>query len=1106
MNPDPAETRAGAGRRIKDAAERDTSVGSVRAGGESGSAGSAPPAATLGGTGAFFLPDTLPNERANDVIGRYRLIEEIGQGGFGTVWKAHQQEPVKRDVALKVLRLGMDTRQVIARFEQERQALALMDHPNVARVLDAGATETGRPYFVMDYVQGEAITHYSDKRGLGIAERLEIFVQICAAVQHAHGKGIIHRDLKPSNVLVGEVDDRPHATVIDFGVAKATSRIAGTQTTLTEHHQVIGTLQYMSPEQAEGSQDIDTRTDVYSLGVLLYEILTGSTPFSDASTRKSPAQHEMHRLIREVDPPKPSTRVSDSDDTITAIAARRGLLPERLGKMLSGELDWIVMKALEKDRSRRYETASDLAQDIRRFLKGEAVTAVPPSSTYRLRKLIRRHQGAVAAVATVLLALMIGVVAFAWQTSVAQAERDRAIAAKESEARARARAQDLGELEAKAREKAQQLGESEAKQRAVAETNARKATAINEFLLDMLGSADIRKLGRDARVAQTLDRAAAKVDTAFEGSPEVEADVRRILGRTYMSLGMLDEATPHLEEALALHRERHGERSVEYARSLGDMAYVKGQRGDHVRSAELWRRSAEIAEEVAGPDAVLTLGLRTDHANELVDLEQFTEAEPIFRDVLERRIRLGHGESLDAQITLNSLAVLLHSMKRLDEAEAFYRQAVDLGARLLGPQNPDTLTARMNLASIMQSRGNLAEAEPLLAETYLAIKRVFGDSHNKTASAAWSLADLHRAQGRFKDALPLLEECAAIRARSEGGVTAGVADAKVTLARVVLRLGDAARAVELLEDVVEIRTALGGAENGDTLDARLTLAQALDAANRTREAEALHEELLETCARILGESAKLTNVARNSLAVFYMNRLRYADAAPIIEDALEIDRRLYGDDGVNTIISGFNLAGCERELGRLDAAERMGRDAIEKFERVLGPMHANLATARGDYADTLVALGRKDDARRELGVAISVAKTALGATNPGFTKYSVKLARIAIDEGKLGDAETLLRESMAVRTQTGGSGDAAAANVRVELGRCVTMRRRYTEAEALLLEGQRTLAAARPAGHKDVVRAVRYLAELYTAWNDAEPDAVRAAKAQEWRAQSGDPR
>ena len=362
------------------------------------------------------------------IAGRYTLLEVLGEGGMGTVYRADQTEPVKRQVALKLIKIGMDSRAVLARFDAERQALALMDHPNIARVYDGGTTAAGQPFFVMELVNGEPITEYCDRRRLSVRARLELFVSVCQAVQHAHQKGIIHRDLKPSNVLVTEVDGRPMPKVIDFGVAKATE-FKLTDQSLADTGAIVGTPAYMSPEQADPtSMDIDTRTDVYALGVILYELLAGSPPL-EAKQFKRGAILEMLRMVREVDPPKPSTKVSTAE-ALPSIAASRDIEPAQLKRALQGDLDWIVMKALEKDRTRRYETANGFAADILRHLAYEPVLAAPPSRAYRLRKFVRKNRGAVIAASLVLLALLAGIAGTTWgliraETGLVAAEAKR---------------------------------------------------------------------------------------------------------------------------------------------------------------------------------------------------------------------------------------------------------------------------------------------------------------------------------------------------------------------------------------------------------------------------------------------------------------------------------------------------------------------------------------------------------------------------------------------------------------------------------------------------------------------------------------------------------
>src|SRR5438128_614239 len=350
------------------------------------------------------------SERPGTMIGPYKLLQQIGEGGMGAVFMAEQTQPVQRKVALKIIKPGMDSRQVIARFEAERQALAVMDHVNIARVFDAGATEAGRPYFVMELVHGVPITKYCDDNHLAPRDRLELFVPVCQAIQHAHQKGIIHRDIKPSNVMITLYDGKPVPKVIDFGVAKATEQKLTERTLFTQYGTMVGTLEYMSPEQAEMSAlGVDTRSDIYSLGVLLYELLTGSTPLTHKRMKEA-AYAEILRMIKEEEPPKPSTRLSDSGETLASISANRHMEPAKLTKLVRGELDWIVMKTLEKDRNRRYETAKDFAADVERYLGDEPVQACPPSATYRLKKFVRRNKGPVLAAAAGLVALLAGII------------------------------------------------------------------------------------------------------------------------------------------------------------------------------------------------------------------------------------------------------------------------------------------------------------------------------------------------------------------------------------------------------------------------------------------------------------------------------------------------------------------------------------------------------------------------------------------------------------------------------------------------------------------------------------------------------------------------
>ena len=455
------------------------------------------------GSGETVRLPILPSEKPGDRIGRYKLLQQIGEGGCGVVYMADQEEPVRRKVALKVIKLGMDTKNVIARFEAERQAVALMDHPNIAKVLDAGATDAGRPYFVMELVRGIKITDYCDQNNLSTRERLDLFIQVCRAIQHAHQKGVIHRDIKPSNILVTVNDGVPVPKVIDFGIAKATQGRLIDKTLFTAFEQFIGTPAYMSPEQAVmTSLDIDTRSDIYSLGVLLYELLTGKTPF-DAKALLQAGLDAMRRTILEVEPPKPSARLSTMLDAERATtASHRQTEPPKLIHLLKGDLDWIVMKCLEKDRTRRYETANAVAMDLRRHLSCEPVLACPPSRLYEFQKTVRRHKFGFAAAAALFTVLAIGVLVSAWQAR-------RALQA-----------------EAVARER---LAESQ---------------AVSKFMMRVFQSPDPERDGRTITVAETLDRAVTNLDRDLAAQPALRAQLQATLGRTYYALGIYREAIP----------------------------------------------------------------------------------------------------------------------------------------------------------------------------------------------------------------------------------------------------------------------------------------------------------------------------------------------------------------------------------------------------------------------------------------------------------------------------------------------------------------------------------------------------------------------------------
>ncbi|QDV06132.1 Serine/threonine-protein kinase PknB [Planctomycetes bacterium Poly30] len=790
----------------------------------------------------------------------------------------------------------MDTRQVVARFEAERQALALMDHPHIAKVMDVGATDRGRPYFVMELVKGKPIVEYCDQNSLPVHERLALMAEVCRAVQHAHGKGIIHRDLKPTNVLVGTQDGQPSVKVIDFGIAKATSQTLTEKTLFTEMGQIIGSLQYMSPEQAEGSLDVDTRTDVYSLGIMLYELLTGGTPF-DLRKMRGVLFGEIQRLICEVDPPKPSTRMSESAEVLDHVAARRRVAPERLGLVLRGELDWIVMKALEKDRSRRYGTANELGLDIERYLAGDAVLAAPPGAGYRLRKLVRRHRLLVGAAAAVAVALLAGVIAFAWQARVATGQRDRALQA-EAEAEAEARADELEVVASFQANMLEQLDATTAGQMLTEDVMSRLESALesieptkeerSERLESFRRQWTLVNAADAAR--ELIDRlllrpALTAIDEEFAEQPLVDARLRQVLADRYRKLGLYDAALPPQLRALKIRRETLGEDDPRTLSSLDHLGLLRNARGEYDAAERDFRAALEGASRVLGEEHPQTLEALSNVGTVLASKGEFGEAESFYRDALEKHRRVlgdDHRETITAinnvgfvldmagkleeaesyyrdaletarrvlgeedaytMASMNSLAVLLHVARRLDEAEPLYREALEKRRRLLGAEHPDTLSSLANLGALLKYQGNLEEAETLYREALEKKRRILGEDHPETLISLQNLGSLLRADGRRDEAVAAYREALAGRTRVLGPAHPSTLNTLFSLASLLAEGGDDAATAELLFLAeVELRILASGTGEGASAAAdALAELRARASANGTENVDQDHQ-------------------------------------------------------------------------------------------------------------------------------------------------------------------------------------------------------------------------------------------------------------------------
>jgi serine/threonine protein kinase/tetratricopeptide (TPR) repeat protein len=860
------------------------------------------------------------------LAGRYKLLEQIGEGGMGAVWMAQQTEPVKRVVAVKLIKAGMDSRQVLARFEAERQALALMDHPHIAKVLDGGVAADGRPFFVMELVKGAPITRYCDEHRLTPPQRFQLFVPVCQAIQHAHQKGIIHRDIKPSNVLIALYDDTPVPKVIDFGVAKATGQQLTEQTLHTGFGAVVGTVEYMSPEQAGFNQlDVDTRSDIYSLGVLLYELLTGSPPFTRKELEKAGVM-EMLRVIREKEPSKPSTKLSTADGLPT-LAANRGTEPAKLTKLVRGELDWIVMKALEKDRSRRYETANGFAMALQRYLADEPVLACPPSAGYRLRKFVRRNKGPVVASALVGLALavgMIGTILGVMRAKSESAEKEQArLQAVENEGTARAAAD----------------AERQAKE---AETAERKqAEAVVDLLASVFRGLDPKEEVDDLKgqLLRRLDEAATRLDEEYAGQPRVRARLRNALGSTHTGLGEYGKAVALLEQALEECRSYHGPVHPNTLRAIANLGTAYRLAGRPDKALPLIQEALEKTRAQVGPDHPDTLTGMSNLALGYRAAGDLRKALGVWDEALKKRRAQVGADHPDTLSLMHNLAegYLEDGQHRI--ALGLHEEVLRRRQERLGPHHKDTLRSMNGLAGAYETTGQRRKAILLWEETLDKTKTKFGPDHPETLAVMHNLAKAYQNAGELHKVMPLLEQ-ALERARGKLGPNhPGTLRTLNLMGAAHVGAGHPEKAVPLLEEALAQWKARFGPDHPEALKNMNALAATYFHLGQPDKMVALLEAALPLQQAKRGPNHPETLTTMDNLSVAYSEVARTDKALSLNTQALALRAAKYGPDHEATLASKTNLASLYQERGELDKALPLFEEVLAKQEKLRGPSH-----------------------------------------------------------------------------------------------------------------------------------------------------------------------
>ncbi|HWW00359.1 MAG TPA: serine/threonine-protein kinase [Candidatus Acidoferrum sp.] len=909
-----------------------------------------------------------PGDKPGDRIGHYKLLQQIGEGGCGVVYMAEQEEPVHRRVALKIIKPGMDTKSVIARFEAERQALALMDHPNIAKVFDAGATASGRPYFVMELVRGAKITEYCDQHSLTTEERLKLFIQVCQAVQHAHQRGVIHRDIKPSNILVTQsLEGVATPLVIDFGVAKATTDQPLTdKTVFTAFEMLIGTPAYMSPEQAElSSVDVDTRTDIYSLGVLLYELLTDSTPFETRELLKA-GLDEIRRVIREQEPLRPSTRLSKMPGAhLTTVAQHRRSEPPKLIRAISGDLDWIVMKAMEKNRTRRYETANGLALDVQRFLAHEPISARPPSKLYKFQKTVQRNR---------LLFIGLGIIATLLIVSLIVVS---AFLAQERQAR-------------------------------------REARQVKQFLEEMLQSVgpNVAEGGDTAILRDILDQTASRVGKELTNQPAVEAEMRSVIGGLYCETRQFRQAEEMQRASLAIRRKRFGSESAQAAASLNELGLTLLTSGRLSEAEQVNREALEIRLRRFGNENADVAASQNNLAHVYAQMGRLTEAEALARESLETRQRLFGNPSVEVADSLRTIAVILGDKLQWAEAEAMAREVLDMQRKLFGPEDTRVASALNDVARAAAANGKQKEAEDLEREALAMRQKLLSQDHPDVANSLYLVGDRMRQRGNLKEAYPVLSTALSMQRKVLGEDHPATLDTLKSLGLMYEAEKEWSQAETVFRQLVAAWRKRVGDDDLETLYALRNLAEALGGQGKWSEEETVHREALVSWRKREGNGGSETSYTLHLLGNALAAQRKWSQAEIVFREELAFRSKQARDDDPNTLYALRDLGIALEFEGRWAEAEIVHQDSLASWRKRAGNDDPQTLYTLDRLGWTLEGQGKWPEAESAYREALASRRKVAGNDDSQTLTEFERLTRVLMRQKRLGEAEQLLEEAL----------------------------------------------------------------------------------------------